>query len=184
MTVASVHGRFQPFHVEHLDYIVAAFARAHFVHVGITQFERSHLRHIDGASTHRESSLSNPLTYFERVELLTLALHGAGIDPGRYRVGPFPIESPEELADFLPLNIPILTTRVDEWNDRKVELLRALGYEVELLFNRDPKGVSGSEIRALIGAHDDRWTSMVPASTVEYLKSLSLAERLNSAAKI
>jgi hypothetical protein len=93
---------------------------------------------------------------------------------------PFPIETPAELADFLPLEIPILTTRVDTWSDRKIELLRETGYQVEVLLNRDPKGVDGSTIRSLIAAGDGTWTAMVPAATVDYLRSLELRSRMNS----
>jgi nicotinamide mononucleotide adenylyltransferase len=183
LPTAAVHGRFQPFHLEHLDYLLRAFERAEFVHVGITQFENAQLRHVDGGGSHRQSVLANPLTYFERATVLSLALQGAGVDAERYRVGPFPIERPHDLAAFLPLEVPIFTTRVDEWNDRKVDLLSALGYQVEFLFERDPKGVSGSEIRDLMAAGDDRWVEKVPASTVEYLVSLKLADRLQPPAR-
>lgn len=176
--VASVHGRFQPPHLEHLEYILAALDKAQYLYIGVTQFERAHLADIPGGGGHRGDISGNPLTYFERTELLTRALHGEGISPGRYRIVPFPIERPTELGDFLPRDIPVLTTRVDEWNDRKIDLLQGLGYRVEVLYERDPKGVAGSEIRKLISQSDDRWTSMVPPATVDYLKSLDLPARL------
>ena len=175
---SSVHGRFQPLHNEHLEYILTAFDRSAFVYVGITQFDRAHLLHVAEASSHRQEASSNPLTYFERTELIALALQAAGIAPDRYRILPFPIERPDDLADYLPLDIPILTTRVDGWNDTKVDLLKRLGYTVEVMFSRDPKGVSGSEIRDLMGDEDPTWESMVPEATVEYLRSLHIADRL------
>lgn len=178
LRVASVHGRFQPVHVEHMDYILAAFAEADFVHVGVTQYERARLVPVPGAGEHRNAGSSNPLSYFERAEILTRALRGSGIDAGRYRIGPFPIERQSELHDYLPVDVPILTTRVDAWNDRKIDLLRSEGYAVEVLYNRDPKGVSGDEIRGLMAKQDERWTELVPASTVSYLRGLDLHSRL------
>lgn len=178
LPVASVHGRFQPFHLEHLDYVAAATARADFVHVGITQFETAHLQHVAGAGAHRDDLASNPLTYFERAEVISLALTGQGYDENQFRIGPFPIENPDQLPDFLPISVPILTTRVDEWNDRKVSLLRQLGYSVHTLFERNPKGVAGSEIRQMMVNGDDSWRSMVPSSTVAYLDSLNLGARI------
>lgn len=180
-TEGSVHGRFQPLHAEHLEYLQEALARVEFLHVGITQFETTELRHIDGAGDHRVDPRANPLTYFERGELVALVMRGLGISESRYRVGPFPIERPWDLPGFLPVNVPVLTTRVDEWNDRKVALLREVGYVVEVLYSREPKGVSGTQIRELIVSADVRWEQLVPASTVEYLRSLNLSERLRRA---
>jgi nicotinamide mononucleotide adenylyltransferase len=178
LTVASVHGRFQPFHMEHLDYVTKAFNVAEFLYIGITQFEKAHLKHVDGAGEHREARASNPLTYFERAEVISLALKGAGYVESQFRITPFPIEKPEQLLDFLPTSIPILTTRVDEWNDCKISLLADLGYSVKTLFDRDPKGVAGSEIRSLIAKGDDSWHSMVPEATIAYLDALNLGVRI------
>lgn len=55
-----------------------------------------------------------------------------GIDPKRIRIGPFPIEEPERLAEFWPMSSPCFTTFVD-WNVRKVEVLKTLGYKVEIV---------------------------------------------------
>jgi nicotinamide mononucleotide adenylyltransferase len=178
MSVASVHGRFQPFHLEHLEYVTAAIANTEFLHIGVTQFETAHLKHVHGAGDHRDNRASNPLTYFERAELISLALTGAGYTKSQFRVGPFPIEHPNQLADFLPTTIPILTTRVDEWNDRKIALLTDLGYSVRTLFDRDPKGVAGSSIRSMMADGDESWHSMVPKSTIPYLVSLDLGGRI------
>lgn len=178
--VAAVHGRFQPLHVQHLRYLLAALERADLVHVGITQFERSHLTHVVGADEHRGLQSSNPLNYFERAELIGLALEGQGIGRDRFRVSPFPIERPEELQEFLPLDIPILTTRVDSWNDHKIELLKGLGYQVDVLYSLDPKGISGSGIREMIARDDEGWVDLVPSTTVGYLKALELGARLRS----
>lgn len=179
--IASVHGRFQPPHLEHLEYILTAFQEADYLFVGITQFRRAHLEQIEGANPHRNMRESNPLTYYERSELLSIALRDRGIGPDRYRIIPFPIERPSELTDYLPTSVPIFSTRVDDWNDRKAELLRSQGYTVRILFNRDSKNISGSDIRRLIAAGDDEWTRLVPTSTVSYLKSLDLADRIRDA---
>lgn len=178
LPAASVHGRFQPFHLEHLDYVAAAIAKADFLHIGITQFETAHLKHVPGAGDHRDDRASNPLTYFERAEVISLALTGEGYHESQFRVSPFPIENPDQLLDFLPTSIPIMTTRVDEWNDHKIILLTQLGYSVQTLFDRDPKGVAGSKIRSLMVDGDDAWHSMVPGSTVAYLNSLDLGARI------
>ena len=175
---ASVHGRFQPLHLEHMEYLLAAFKVTTFVHIGITQFDLSHLHPVAGAGSHRDSRASNPLTYFERAEVLTRALSGAGLHAERYRIGPFPIEHPEQLPAYLPATIPILTTRVDEWNDTKINILTRAGYRVEVLYARDRKGVSGDEVRRLMSQRDDAWTRLVPSPTIAYLRTLDLGSRM------
>jgi len=35
----SIHGRFQPFHNEHLDYVLRALDRCDFLWIGITQYD-------------------------------------------------------------------------------------------------------------------------------------------------
>lgn len=178
LAVAAVHGRFQPLHLDHMEYILRALDRANYLHIGIAQFERGRLVSVPGAGAHRQSAAANPLSYFERARLLDIALIGADISTDRYSIGPFPLERPHDLTEYLPNNIPILTTQVEEWNDHKIALLRAQGYVVDVLYERDPKGVSGAEIRRLIAMGEDAWATMVPASTVAYLKSLNLQQRM------
>lgn len=173
-----MHGRFQPLHNEHLEYIEAALTRVEFLHVGITQYQSDELRDVEGASDHRSEPGSNPFSYEERAELVRLAMLGLGIPPTSFRVTPFPIEEPGRLTDFLPLDITVFTTRVDSWNDTKIALLTAQGYHVEVLYERDPKGVSGAQIRALMADGDPAWEELVPFATVDYLRSLNLSRRL------
>jgi nicotinamide mononucleotide adenylyltransferase len=178
LSVASVHGRFQPLHLEHMEYITKAFTRTSFLYIGITQYERANLQSVPGASRHRTDVDSNPLSFFERLTLIGLALDEIGVAKDTYAVVPFPIEKPGQLGDFLPVDVPVLTTWVEEWNQTKIELLQRNGYTVEVLFNRDPKTIAGSDIRACIAKDDDSWKSLVPAATVGYLESLDLPSRL------
>jgi cytidyltransferase-like protein len=178
LPAGQVHGRFQPLHYEHLEYIEVALKRVEFLHVGITQYQKEELLDVDGASDHRSDPRSNPFTYEERAELVRLSILGLGIPESRFQVAPFPIEQPERLGEFLSPEIPVLTTRVDPWNDTKIDLLTAAGYQVEVLYERDPKGVSGTEIRALMADDDPAWERLVPAATVDYLRSMDLPGRL------
>lgn len=181
LAIASVHGRFQPPHLEHLQYILAALERTDYLYVGVTQFSLGKLKHVEGAGEHRADPTGNPLSYFERHKLLKLALADAGVGRDQYEILPFPIEKPSELPDFLPIEIPILTTHVDTWSDSKIRLLQEMGYQVDVMFDRDPKGIAGSTIRSLIVEGNDDWIPMVPPATVVYLQSLDLRARMNGA---
>jgi cytidyltransferase-like protein len=120
--VASVHGRFQPLHNGHLEYIQAAFKRCDFLYIGITQHVLHRLTQVSSASAvHRAQPESNPLTYFERMTVIDAVLTSVDIPRDRFAIMPFPIEEPSELHEFLPLSVPVLTTTYDDWNRAKIE---------------------------------------------------------------
>ena len=166
-----VHGRFQPFHNGHLDYVRQAFERSHLVQIGLTQIFRP--RNTSGDQDHRNTAESNPLTYFDRVRLITAALNGVEIGASRFSFTPFPIETPDKLTEFVPLNVPCYTTHFNEWNERKIALLKEIGYSVALLRVSKPDSIrvaTGSEIRKMIRAKDDRWRGFVPPEVARLIE--------------
>jgi nicotinamide mononucleotide adenylyltransferase len=178
--IASAHGRFQPLHNGHMEYLLAAKATCRFLCVGITQYVRSDLVEVKGGGQHRASFAGNPLTYYERQVIITEALTEAGIQREDFIVTPFPIENPEVLTEFLPRDVPVLTTICEPWNIVKVERLRQAGYAVEILWERETKSVSGQRVRDLIANRDPEYLSLVPAATAKMVEQLQLWKRLNS----
>src|SRR3546814_13053162 len=86
----------------HLDYVLQAFDRADFLWVGLTQvFQPSAA---PGTNEKRELRTSNPLTFRERSELVEAALVAVDIDRPRFRITPFPIETPNRLPEFVRLD--------------------------------------------------------------------------------
>ena len=173
---ASAHGRFQPFHNGHLEYVVAAKDRCAFLWIGITKFDITPSA-LNPLGAPREQPANNPLTYFERVQIITAALEEAGIDRTTFAFIPFPIETPLSLPAFLPTTIPCFTTICEEWNRRKIVVLRDAGYDVRILWERE-KTISGSAIRAAILANDPSWRTLVPPSVARELEALNIAARL------
>lgn len=172
LAVVCVHGRFQPFHNGHLDYVRQAFDRSDFVHIGLTQIFRPTTAL--GDQDHRNTVESNPLTYFDRVRLITKALEQISIGRARYSFTPFPIETPDKLIEFVPLSVPCLTTHFNKWNERKIALLKETGYSVALLRVSkldDIRIATGSEIRKLIRAKNDRWREFVPSEVARLIDS-------------
>ena len=170
--VGSVHGRFQPFHNGHLDYVLEAFDRAEFLWVGLTQVfqPRSGSSH-EGS---RELATSNPLTFRERSDLVEAALITSGIRPQRFRVTPFPIETPERLHEFVPAGCMCFTKLVNEWNDEKVRRLNQHGFPTTILSLSVPDNMrvtSGTEIRRLIRASDPSWARFVPTAVAEAIEN-------------
>ncbi|MCL4552042.1 MAG: nicotinate-nucleotide adenylyltransferase [Candidatus Marsarchaeota archaeon] len=173
----SVHGRFQPLHNDHMEYILAAKAECQYLWIGITQYN---VRKLDKSpeDVHRQVAENNPLTYAERVQLISEALLDAGLARSNFGFVPFPIEVPDLLPDFVPRTVPCFTTVYDEWNRRKVERLRNLGYEVIVLWERDRKRVVGNQVRESIRVGKNDWIRMVPAATVSAVSRWELRRRL------
>lgn len=166
----SVHGRFQPFHNGHLDYVLQAFDRADFVWVGLTQVYQP--KSDPSCEESRERATSNPLTFRDRSDLVDAALAGAGIGRDRFRITPFPIETPERLQEFIPTGCMCFTTRVNDWNDVKIDRLNANGFPAAILSISVPDNMrvtSGTEIRRLIRADDPSWARFVPPAVAELL---------------
>jgi cytidyltransferase-like protein len=177
----AVHGRFQPLHKGHLEYILAAKKLCKHLWVGITQIDFRSLKK-SPADKHREKRFNNPLSYFERFQLIKEVLSDEGLDPLEYTISPFPIDSPDLLHDFLPITVPIFTTIYEEWNRFKIKLLQQKGYEVKVLYERDTKLYNGVEIRQSILTGDDSWKLKVPDATVRLVERLNLKDRLSNLA--
>jgi hypothetical protein len=107
-------------------------------------------------------------------------LRGAEIPPDEFAVIPFPIEHPEELPNYLPVTVPILTTVYDEWNREKVRILQRVGYEVIIMWEREEKVVTGSEVRKLLLSGSDELAGLVPETVLSQLKEFDVAARLRA----
>ncbi len=173
----SVHGRFQPPHYGHQEYILAALEQCDFLWIGIARYDIRDNFHCDYAK-HREARFNNPLTYFERIQIITEMLVDKGIDKDSFGFIPFPIDQPERLPDFLPTYIPCFTTIYDDWNRYKIKELEKVGYKVIVLWERKIKEYTGQEMRESIQQGTDIWKKMVPAATQRAVVTYNLRERL------
>ena len=180
LKVASVHGRFQPFHNGHLRYVLAAKGKCEFLWIGITQINIRSLLSSNIGGEHRYDPCHNPMTYYERVLMITDALTEVGISRLEFGVIPFPIETPQNLSDFLPTNIPIFTTICEEWNREKCKLLRDKGYDVQSLWDDPKKEIQGRMIRELISEDDPGWRTMVPSATARMVDEYNIKGRLQN----
>jgi len=104
--------------------------------------------------------------------LIEAGLVGEGISKSRFSVIPFPLEKEDSLFEFFPKNGVCFTTIHSEWNNVKVDILRRLGYTVKILEEPDrwkERRESATEIRRLIKANDDAWSSLVPRRVYELI---------------
>lgn len=178
---AFVHGRFQPPHNQHFEYILAAKKRCSFLWIGITKYDIQEIT-LSPVAPHRESRFSNPLTFFERIEAISATLEKRKITRGEYGFIPIPIEQPEKITSFIDNRIQCFTTICDEWNLHKIKILESLGFSVESLIDRRHQSkdeiISGKFIRERALANDSIWKKYVPTGSLEVLEKINFTERL------
>lgn len=171
-----IHGRFQLFHNDHLEYALAAKKRCEILIVGITSPNNALLTY-EGIDPHRSSALANPFTYFERYQMIKLSLLAAGLKREEFEIVPFPIETPNCLQNYIPVTATSFFTIYDEWGEEKLRRLRELGYNVNVLWRDKKKALSSTTVRELIAA-GQKWNHLVPAAVYNYVQDNNLNERI------
>jgi nicotinamide-nucleotide adenylyltransferase len=136
-----IHGRFQPFHNGHLEYLRGAAARCDEIFVGITNPDPERIKP-ESADPLRHLPESNPYTYVERLLMVEAAAADAGIAAERLHVIPFPVNEPE---------------------------LREAGYEVVVLDEGAEKELSGADVREALRSGGD-WEALVPPGVADVLR--------------
>ena len=172
VVVGMVHGRFQPFHLGHLEYLVAAAERSERLVVGITNPEGLPSRpEPDDPARHLPES--NPFTYAERRLMVEAAAGEGGVGP--VEVIPFPITEPDLWDGLVPASAVQFVRVLSPWGSSKLARLRQRGYATVVLDAPEGKTVSGEQVRAAIRAGGD-WRALVPAAVADVLDTL-LADR-------
>jgi cytidyltransferase-like protein len=159
-----IHGRFQPFHNGHLEYLRGAAARSDEVWVGITNPDPKRVKE-EPSDPLRHLPQSNPWSYAERLLMVEEVARDEGVV---VRVVPFPVNEPELWPAYVPDGVTQYLRLFSEWGGTKLERLRAAGYEVVVLDEGVDKGVSGADVRAALRDGGD-WRSLVPPGTARVL---------------
>ena len=167
------HGRFQPFHNDHLDYVTKALARCEKLIVGITNPDPGEVKE-EGTSAHRHLADSNPYTFFQRQEMILAALIDYDIDLRRLRIIPFHISEPARWRHYLPpADRLVHYVRVfSPWEQSKVERLREHGYTVEVLDPGEAKGIEATEVRHRLAKRDDSWRDLLPPAVAAIVERI------------
>ena len=166
-----VHGRFQPFHLGHLEYLRAAAARSRRLVVGVTNPDLARLVP-EKADPHRSLPESNPFTYAERAEMVRAVLSEEGL--GDALVVPFPISDPALWPDRVPSGAVHFLRVFDRWGEEKAARLRASGHRVVILEAPDGKTVTGTQVRRLLRAGGP-WEPLVPPAVSRVIRLLEEA---------
>jgi cytidyltransferase-like protein len=165
-----IHGRFQPFHNGHLEYLKRAAARSDEVFVGITNPDRERIKP-EASDPLRHLPESNPYTYVERLLMVKAAAADARIEAERVHVIPFPVNEPELWPAYVPDGVVQYIRLFSDWGGTKVDRLRAAGYEVVVLDEGAQKEISGADVREALRSGGD-WEALVPPGVAAVLKRL------------
>jgi nicotinamide-nucleotide adenylyltransferase len=168
-----VHGRFQPFHNGHLEYVLRAGQLCERLIVGITAPDPTAVRK-ETANARRHEPASNPFTYFERLLMIRDALLAKGLDPRGFALVPFPIHDPGLIRHYVPEGTVHFVRVYSRWEEEKVRRLRDGGAIVEILDPGEEKKISGAGVRRRL-REGLPWENLVPHSTAEVV-CLILAE--------
>jgi cytidyltransferase-like protein len=168
-----IHGRFQPFHNGHLEYLRGAAERSDEIFVGITNPDPRRVKP-EPSDPVRHLPESNPYTYAERLLMVKAAAADLGLDQAFVHVIPFPVNEPELWSAYVPEGVTQYLRLFSDWGGTKLERLRAAGYEVVVLDEGAEKDLSGADVREAIRS-GEAWEALVPAGVARVIHSLERA---------
>jgi nicotinamide-nucleotide adenylyltransferase len=167
VTRGMIHGRFQPFHNGHLEYLRGAAERSDEIFVGITNPDPTRIKE-EPSDPLRHLPESNPFSYVERLLMVTAVAEDEGI---RAHVIPFPVNEPELWAAYVPQGVTQYLRLFSDWGGTKLERMRDAGYEVVILDEGAGKELSGAEVRAAM-REGRAWQELVPPGVARVISSL------------
>ena len=181
--IGVIHGRFQPPHLGHIEYLLAGKSRCAFLYIGIANPDPN-LTAENSANLLRSRLEANPFTFQERLLMLRDSLLEVGIPRSEFEIVPFPINYPHLLKYYVPLDAHFFVTVYDDWGREKVKVLEDLGVKVEVMWERSmlERFTSGTEVRKLI-AIGEEWQHLVPQAVVRIIRELKLDERVHEISK-
>ncbi len=165
-----IHGRFQPFHVGHLEYLRLAAEQSEELVVGITNPDaRSSV--FEAADPARSEAAANPWSYLERYRMIQAVLREEGLE--RSPIVPFPVSDTELWSSYAPAGVTHFLRVFDAWGEAKANRLRGAGYDVVVLAAGTAKTVSGKDVRVRLAQGGD-WRALVPAGVAEVIDARNL----------
>jgi len=157
-------GRFQPFHLGHLDAVLFGLSRTENLFIGI-------------GSSNKSNERKNPFSAEERTEMIISSIESSMID--RLKIFDIPdVDNHEkwtfEIDQIVPKYDVVFTN--DEFTKTLFEKRKIDVIPVVL---KDREKFSGTNIRDLI-TDDKNWQDLVPHGTRKVLDKINAIERLKN----
>ena len=169
MTTGLYIGRFQPFHLGHLEAVKHILGKVDELVIVV-------------GSAHDSHTIDNPFTAGERITMIRLALKEAKIDANRYTILPLPD------AEFHKVWVSHLLSQTPSFDlvftnePLTGRLLKEAGMRVEKIpmFNRG--AFTATEVRKRI-IDGKNWEELLPKSVAAYIKQIKGEERMREIAQ-
>ena len=169
MTTGLYIGRFQPFHLGHLEAVKHILGKVDELVIVV-------------GSAHDSHTIENPFTAGERITMIRLALKEAKTDANRYTVLPLPD------AEFHKVWVSHLLSQTPSFDlvftnePLTGRLLKEAGMRVERIpmFNRTAFTATEVRKRIIEGKH---WEELLPKSVAAYVKQIKGEERMREIAQ-
>ena len=176
--LGTIHGRFQILHNDHLKFIMAGKELCEHLIVGITNPDPSLTKNHD-SNPHRSKPIANPLTFYERYVMIRDNLLESDLKYSEFSIVPFPINVPELLKFYVPMNVVFFLSIYDDWGRQKKKYLESLRLKVHVLWDvpLENKGLSGSDIRESM-LKGEPWKQFVPSATTKLVQEWGIIKRL------
>lgn len=170
MKIGVIHGRFQCFHLGHLEYILKGINECDHIYIGITNYDICDNKPYNDADPVRTQSTSNPFSYYHRYMMIKDSLISYGIPTEKFDIVPFPIEFPEKICQYVPMNATFFVTIFDKWDEKKLYVFKSMGLQTEILpsSSTQENRISGTKVRECI-RNGKEWSHFVPQSVYTYI---------------
>jgi len=176
--IGVIHGRFQILHNDHMKYLLAGKNLCNHLIIGITNPDPS-LTRDSKTNPHRSTPLANPLSYYERYVMIREVFKEKGFKLSEFSIVPFPINIPELIKYYVPMDVVFFLSIYDDWGRQKKKYLESLGLNVHVLWevSLEEKGLNSSDIREAI-IKGKPWEHLVPISVEKLMKDWNIVNRL------
>ena len=174
--IGMIHGRFQPFHLGHFEYLKEALSMSQKLIVGITNPDPN-LTAADTTDSHRHLFEANPFPYYLRMRMILSSILFDAEMKKRYEditVVPFPVNNIEMWEHYIPpKKIIQIMNIIDPWDNKKKENFERNGFRVHDIDKKrltvNNIKVSGFFIRQQINEKSS-WEHFVPPGTMHVLE--------------
>lgn len=175
-----IFGRYQIFHLKHMEGVLAAKMRCNKLYIGITHPDIVAYAATSSLDVNGVTKKENPLTYFERMEMIQGALRDFGVKRKEFEIIPFPISQPDLLTQYAPQDATYYMSLCTPWDEEKYRILQSQGLKTEVLWRRNPEdmGISGTMVREMIRKNNKEWMQNVPRSVAEYIVEHGIDRRI------
>ena len=178
--IGVIHGRFQVLSMKQMEYILAAKMRCSTLYLGITHPDIVNFAATSSLDTSGITKKDNPMTFFERYEMLLKVFEEFKIKRTDFEIVPFPISQPELLRNYIPTNATYYMSIITAWDKERLRILELLGLRTEVIWEKTESelGVTGMEIRQMIADGNPNWQLHVPKSVSEYILNRQIDLRI------